>query len=294
MLCLGCLTHVFDRVSKAAADMILVDDNFSTIVKAVEEGRRIYANMQSFICFLISCNMGEVFAIVIATLSGLPEPLTALHLLWVNLVTDGPPATALGFNPPSPGVMKAPPRPSNEPILSRWLLIRYIVTGLYVGLATIGVFCQHYLQQGISLRQLMQWNQCGESWMLPEGMDCTNLFGAVGRKLPQTLSLTCLVCMEMIKALSAVSVDASILQVGPQRNPWLLAGVTLPFVLHLILLYSERLGVPILAQSFGMVPLTWEQWKRVLVWAAPILLVDEILKTIGRYLSRRKQQKRKS
>lgn len=242
------------EVAKEAADMILADDNFSTIVSAVEEGRRIYNNMQAFICFLISCNIGEICAIFFATLVGYPEPLTAMHLLWVNLVTDGPPATALGFNPPSPDLMEAPPRPSNEPIMTKWLLTRYCITGIYVGFATIGIFAQHYVRQGITLAQLASWSQCGEGWTLGEGVaSCTDLFQESGRALPQTLALTALVCMEMLKALSAVSVDNSIFRVGPQDNKWLLLGVTGPILLHLFVLYSSRLGLPGLGQSFGMV-----------------------------------------
>jgi Ca2+-transporting ATPase len=241
------------EVAKDAADMILVDDNFSTIVNAVEEGRRIYANMQAFICFLISCNIGEICAIFFATLAGFPEPLTAMHLLWINLVTDGPPATALGFNPPAPDLMEQPPRPSDEPIMTQWLLTRYCLTGLYVGLATIGVFASHYMSQGVDLSQLATWSQCGVFWHPQNGMICSELFQGSGRLLPQTLSLTTLVCMEMLKALSAVSVDNSLFRVGPQENPWLIAGVTGPFLLHLFVLYSSKFGLSALGESFGMV-----------------------------------------
>lgn len=260
-------------VSKEASDMVLADDNFSTIVSAVEEGRTIYANMQAFICFLISCNIGEICAIFFATLAGFPEPLTAMHLLWVNLVTDGPPATALGFNPSSPDMMKAPPRSSDEPIMTKWLLTRYCITGLYVGLATIAVFVQHYLSQGITISQLANWSQCGTFWT-PVGGDaslCNTLFFESGRVLPQTLALTTLVCMEMLKALSAVSVDDSLLTVGPQKNPWLLLGVAVPFLLHLFVLYSSEIGLPGLGASFGMVSsrcafLTLMHWPEPYPW----------------------------
>ena len=274
------------EVSKEAADMVLADDNFSTIVNAVEEGRCIYANMQAFICFLISCNIGEIFAILLATISGFPEPLTAMHLLWVNLVTDGPPATALGFNPAAPDLMKQPPRPSDEPIMTKWLLTRYCVTGLYVGLATVGVFVGHYLKMGITLSNLSSWGKCGELWTPSNpALSCDELFHG-GKMLPQTLSLTTLVCMEMFKALSAVSVDNSIFTVGPQKNIWLILGVTFPFLLHIAVLYSEKLGLPALGSSFGVVALSLENWKTVLQWSAPILLVDEILKAIGRWLQK--------
>ena len=136
------------EVAKEAADMILADDNFATIVSAVEEGRNIYSNMQTFVCFLISCNIGEIATMLFSTILGIPEPLTPLHLLWVNLVTDGPPATALGFNPPDPRAMMKPPRARHESILSPWLLSRYMVTGLYVGFATIGSYVWWYLDKG--------------------------------------------------------------------------------------------------------------------------------------------------
>ena len=246
------------EVAKEAADMVLADDNFSTIVAAVEEGRRIYANMQAFICFLISCNIGEICAILLATLSGVPEPLTAMHLLWVNLVTDGPPATALGFNPASPDLMTQRPRPSDEAIMTGWLLTRYCLTGLYVGVATVGVFVSHYLSQGVTWRQLSTWSRCGTDWTVT-GKTCAELFSPAGRALPQTLSLTTLVCMEMMKALSAVSVDNSMFHVGPFANPWLILGVTVPFLLHVVVLYSSRIGLPGLGESLGLVSVNDEK-----------------------------------
>jgi P-type Ca2+ transporter type 2C len=282
------------EVAKEAADMVLADDNFSTIVAAVEEGRRIYANMQAFICFLISCNIGEICAILIATIGGFPEPLTAMHLLWVNLVTDGPPATALGFNPPAPDLMSQRPRPSDEPIMSRWMAIRYCLTGLYVGLATVGIFVGHYVHQGISLSQLSTWSKCGAAWVPAGGAEiCSQIFEGNGRQIPQTLSLTVLVVMEMLKALSAVSVDNSLLCVSPFSNPWLIVGVLIPSILHLIVMYSGAFGLPALSESFGISPLTISQWAIIWSWALPILIVEEVLKGIGRYLNAKEQKETK-
>ena len=275
------------EVSKQAADMVLADDNFATIVAAVEEGRAIYSNMKSFINFLITCNIGEVMTVFIATLLGLPEVLGPLHLLWVNLVTDGPPATALGFNPPDPGLMRQRPRGKTDALVSRFTLLRYAVTGTYVGLATVGAFAHFYARRGVPLPLLRQWTMCsqwegvagpdGAGGLLGYASACEAFDPTKGKLGASACALTTLVVMEMLRATCAVSETASLLAKPPWANRWLLLGVTLPVLLHLSVLYT-----PSLASLFQLAPLAAEDWRSVMMFSLPLVLLEEGLKLLAR------------
>ncbi|KAF4757648.1 hypothetical protein FOZ63_007634, partial [Perkinsus olseni] len=280
------------EVAKEASDMVLTDDNFSTIVAAVEEGRSIYSNMKAFIRYLISSNIGEVASIFFTAALGIPESLTPVQLLWVNLVTDGPPATALGFNPPDLDVMKRPPRKSDDKLISGWVFFRYCVIGMYVGLATVGIFIYYFvLDEGaadghttVTLWQLMHWDQChawGDSFTANhlEGMipgDACSYF-TYGKAKASTFSLTVLVVIEMFNALNALSEDGSLLQLPPWCNPWLCLAVLNSIGIHMVILYQ-----PFLASIFGVVPLDIHDWALVLYFSFPVILIDEVMKTFGR------------
>ena len=229
--------------------------------------------MQAFINFLISCNVGEVLAVFFASLMGFPSILSAMQLLWVNLATDGPAAVALGFNPIDENVMKERPRDVNEAIITQWLLTRYLVIGTYIGITTVGIFASYYINKGVSLDYLSQWSTCS-AWSDPNV--CNELFGPDALAIPQTLAISTLVTTELLKALSTVSVDSSLLKISPLSNPYLMLGVLIPFCFHLVILYTP------ISTSFGLAPLSMEQWITVLLWSFPVVLVDEVLKMVGR------------
>uniref|UniRef100_A0A2K6FGD3 Calcium-transporting ATPase n=1 Tax=Propithecus coquereli TaxID=379532 RepID=A0A2K6FGD3_PROCO len=264
-------------VAKSAAEMVLSDDNFASIVAAVEEGRAIYNNMKQFIRYLISSNVGEVVCIFLTAILGLPEALIPVQLLWVNLVTDGLPATALGFNPPDLDIMQKLPRNPREALISGWLFFRYLAIGVYVGLATVAAATWWFLYDAegphVTFYQLRNFLKCSEDNPLFAGVDC-EVFES---RFPTTMALSVLVTIEMCNALNSVSENQSLLRMPPWLNPWLLAAVAMSMALHFLILL-----VPPLPLIFQVTPLSGRQWVVVLQISLPVILLDEALKYLSR------------
>uniref|UniRef100_A0AAY4A135 Calcium-transporting ATPase n=1 Tax=Denticeps clupeoides TaxID=299321 RepID=A0AAY4A135_9TELE len=264
-------------VAKSASEMILADDNFSTIVAAVEEGRAIYNNMKQFIRYLISSNIGEVVCIFLTAALGMPEALIPVQLLWVNLVTDGFPATALGFNPPDLDIMARPPRSPKEPLISGWLFFRYLIIGGYVGAATVGAAAWWFMAAHdgpkLSFYQLSHYLQCSEGRADFAGVQCS----VFESPYPMTMALSVLVTIEMCNALNSLSENQSLLKMPPWSNPWLVGAICLSMALHFLILYVDPLPV-----IFQIRPLSWPQWVTVLKMSLPVILMDEALKFLAR------------
>ncbi|KAK4151468.1 hypothetical protein C8A00DRAFT_35872 [Chaetomidium leptoderma] len=264
-------------VSKLAADMVLADDNFATIGVAIEEGRSIYNNTQQFIRYLISSNIGEVVSIFLTAALGMPEALIPVQLLWVNLVTDGLPATALSFNPPDHDIMKRKPRKRDEPLIGGWLFIRYLIIGTYVGLATVAGYAWWFMfySEGpqISFYHLSHFHRCSSQF--PE-IGC-EMFSNEMSKAGSTVSLSILVVIEMFNAMNALSSSESLLTLPVWENMMLVYAIALSMALHFALLYT-----PFLQTLFSILPLNWAEWKAVLIISAPVVLIDEVLKLVER------------
>ena len=276
------------EVAKEAADLVLADDNFDSIVKAIEQGRSIYDNMKAFIRYMISSNIGEVVCIFLGSVSGVPDVFSSVQLLWVNLVTDGLPAMALSFNEPDQDIMIKPPRNKDEPLVDKWVFLRYLIIGTYVGLATIGIFIYWFIAYDwadyphtlISYQQLTNWTKCSE-WkdfevLNPENFDLGKKncgYFSIGKKKASSLSLSVLVIIEMFNSLNALSENNSLLDTGLFANVWLLLAIFGSVSMHVLILY-----VPGLKLIFATTELSFNDWMLVIGFSWPVLLIDEVIK----------------
>lgn len=269
-------------VAKLAADMVLADDNFATIELAIEEGRTIYSNTQQFIRYLISSNIGEVVSIFLTAALGLPEALIPVQLLWVNLVTDGLPATALSFNPADHDVMRRTPRKRDEPLVSGWLFFRYMVVGTYVGAATVFGYVWWFMfytsGPHISFSQLSNFHKCSPLNPLYADVDCAMFSpNSVMTRTASTVALSILVVIEMFNAMNALSSSESLLTMPLWKNMKLIYAILLSLALHFAILYT-----PFLQTLFSIEPLNVTEWWAVIWISAPVILIDEALKVVER------------
>jgi len=231
-------------VSKEAADMVLLDDNFATIVHAIEEGRTIYENIRKFVRYIISSNVGEVFIMLMAPLLGMPIPLTAIQLLWINLVTDGLPALALGVERADPDTMKRPPHAPGESILARGLGTYLIWVGLLLGAVCLAA---EYFAR------------------------------ALGEGTWQTMVFTTLGLSQMGNALAVRSDRESLFKLGLLSNKFLLGAVLLTLVLQMAVIY-----LPFLQRIFDTTPLDWRELSISLALSTVVFVAVEISKWIKR------------
>jgi len=231
-------------VSKEAAHMILLDDNFATIVGAVKEGRRIFDNIRKFIKYTMTSNSGELWTIFLAPFFGLPIPLLPIHILWINLVTDGLPGLALAAEPAEKGVMQRPPRPPKESIFAHGMAVSIIVVGLLMG------FCSIFTQ----------------AWSIKTGH--TNW---------QTMVFTVLCLSQLGNVLAIRSEKESIFRQGLLSNMPLLGAVVLTILLQLATVY-----IPFLNPIFKTAPLTLAELFFVFALSSIVFFVVEIEKFIKR------------
>jgi len=234
-------------VAKEAAAMVLTDDNYASIVAAVEQGRIIYGNIRKFVYYLLSCNMAEIMVIFLAILGNLSSPLTAIQLLWLNLITDGAPALALGMEKGEPDIMEQPPRPPHEPVINRPMWVGIVVQTAAITAAVLGAYL-------LGLRRFAD---------IPA--------------IAHTMAFVTLSGSELLRAFTARSERRSLFEIGLLTNKAMFYAVAVSLILLLAVVY-----VPFLQPVFNTAPLTWAQWEVVL----PLLLVPAVVAELNKWVDR--------
>jgi Ca2+-transporting ATPase len=237
-------------VAKETADMVLTDDNYVSIVDAVEQGRVIYSNIRKFVYYLLSCNVAEILIIFLGTLITKNSPLTAIQLLWLNLVTDGAPALALGTEKGDPDIMSQPPRPPKEPIINRFMQIGILTQTIAIASVTLTAYFT-----GLKL--------------FPAHIEAA-----------ETMAFVTLSASELFRAFTSRSERYPILKIGVFKN----RNMNIAFLSSMALLMGV-VYIPGLNFIFNTVPLGWQQWEIVL----PLLLVPSIMAEVVKLFASRKK-----
>ncbi|MFP4379521.1 MAG: cation-translocating P-type ATPase [Candidatus Sumerlaeia bacterium] len=234
------------EVAREAADMVLTDDNFATIVEAVEEGRTIYANLRRVVFFLLATNLGEILTLTLALVLGVDLPLTAVMVLWVNLVTDGACTIPLGVEPRHWDVLKQPPRDPKESIVNTVMIQRMAILTPIMAIGTLALFYWQNQQNGLIYAR--------------------------------TVAFSTLAAFQWFQAFNARSQFQSVFSIGLLSNRWLLLGLGIAIGLQVLVIQS-----PLGGWLFGTEPLAALDWLWIVLVSSSIWIVDEILKLLGFY-----------
>ncbi len=270
------------EVAKGAADMILVDDNFASIEKAVEEGRGIYANIKKVVIFLLSSNFGEVFTMFLGIVLRLPIPLIAIHILWVNLITDTLPALALGADPKDRDIMKEKPRAANESLFAHGGMRLTIFYGVFITLLTLCAYIAYPLSLMIQQGQFSWINPIANyremQTMFIDGLPNLNLTGEMILMRARTYAFTALGMSQLFHMLGMSNIKKSVINIFKNKNKLMLvafvAGITLQ------VLVTE---IPLLNQFFQTAELSLWEWGWLLLISALPLLVHELVVIMYRH-----------
>jgi Ca2+-transporting ATPase len=249
-------------VAKGASDMILVDDNFATIVSAIEQGRNIYNNIKKSVLYLLTCNLGEVMAVFVTILVGWKAPLIATQLLWINLITDSFPAIALGMDPGNPDVMKEKPRDSKESFFAGGAGMQIIRGGILIGSLTILGFWFGYYEHGFS------------------PFDDSAPANTV--EYARTMAFMVLVMCQLFYSLAVRNSSKSIFQIGIFSNKYLFGAIILGVTLQLIVI-----GIPAMQRAFHLQMLDLRGWIIAILLGLVPLILNEFVKIFIRIHKRR-------
>ncbi len=236
-------------VTKEVSDMVVTDDNFASIVSAVEEGRGIYDNIRKFIHYLLSCNAGEILVMFISSLIGFPAPLLPIHILWVNLITDGLPALALGVDPVDPHIMKRPPRKATEAVVTKDRVILILIQGFFIAFCSLSAFIFVFYIEKESLAHA------------------------------RTAAFIVLACAQLFHSFNCRSMTESLFKLGVFTNMKLVMATAISFLLQVAVVY-----VPFLQTVFKTEPLGVFDWLFVLGISSLPLWAMEIWKALNRRL----------